>query len=66
MASSLAGDCATARSGNVADDEATIVPGKILPHVWARFAPMREAYALPGNRGVEPPEIAQRLKGLFR
>ena len=31
-----------------------------------RFAPLREAYALPGNRGVEPPEIAQRLKGLFR
>lgn len=41
----------------------------IVPWVeWCdeRLSPLREQYALPSSRGVEPPEIAQRLKGLFR
>lgn len=41
----------------------------ISPYVsWChdRLSPLREQYALPSSRGVEPPEIAQRLKGLFR
>lgn len=34
---------------------------------WARerLAPLKEKYELPSSRGVEPPEIAQRFKGLF-
>ena len=41
----------------------------IAPYVdWCqeRLSPLREQYALPSSRGVEPPEIAQKLKGLFR
>lgn len=41
----------------------------ISPYVdWfnASLSPLREQYALPSSRGVEPPEIAQKLKGLFR
>lgn len=41
----------------------------IAPYVdWCheRLRPLREQYALPSSRGVAPPEIAQRLKGLFR